>query len=365
MRIIHTADVHLDSKMRANLTPDKAKERKHEILATFLNMVEYAHDQNVFAILISGDLFDTKKISSLVKNAVENVIITNPGIKFFYLKGNHDNTNFFDDAAELPPNLFLFGDSWKGYAIGDSINVWGIELSEENSNEAQKTFAPNPSCTNIVMLHGQEAGSDSKDKAEIININNFKNKGIDYLALGHIHEHKLCNLDSANSFYCYPGCLEARGFDETGEHGFVLLDINDETGIITPSFVPFAKRKSVNVPVDITGLETSMDIIGAIQSELPSCGADLCDLVKITLVGNVSPDAEIDIDFIRRNFEGDYYFLKVKDESRIHVNYEDYALDESLKGEFVRLVKSSDMSEEEKGAIIRYGINAIRGGLEE
>lgn len=365
MRIIHTADIHLDSKMRANLSPDKAKERNHEILKTFLNMVEYASEEGIFAILISGDLFDTRKISSLVKNAVENAIISNPQIKFFYLKGNHDNTNFFSEAEDIPTNLFLFGDEWKGYAIDDKIYIWGIELSEGTSIECQKSFAPNPSMINIVMLHGQEAGSDSSDKAEIININNFKNKGIDYLALGHIHEFKLANLDNTGSYYCYPGCLEARGFDEIGDHGFVLLDINEETGVLVPSFIPFAKRKTLNVYVDISGLNSSVDIISKIQDTLPSAGADSCDLVKFTLCGSISPDCEIDIDFIRRQFEADYYFVKVKDESEIHVNYEEYALDESLKGEFVRLVKASDLSEEEKGAIIRYGINAIRGGLEE
>lgn len=365
MRLIHTADIHLDSKMRANLSSDKAKERKHEILKTFINMVNYASDNDVFAILISGDLFDTRKISSLVKNAVENVIINNPQVKFFYLKGNHDNTNFFSENAEIPGNLFLFGDEWQGYAIGERINVWGIELSEGNSNEIQKSFAPNPSLTNIVMLHGQEAGSDSRDKAEIININNFKNKGIDYLALGHIHEYKLNKLDSDNSYYCYPGCLEARGFDETGEHGFVLLDIDDETGIVTPSFVPFAKRKTINAVIDVTGVGNTMDIIAKIDKELPNIAPDSCDLVKITLSGKITPDTEIDTDFIRRHFEGGYYFLKVKDESEIHVNFEDYALDESLKGEFVRLVNASDMTDEEKGAIIKYGIDAINGGIEE
>ena len=35
MKIIHCADIHLDSKMSANLTKEKARERKTELLTTF------------------------------------------------------------------------------------------------------------------------------------------------------------------------------------------------------------------------------------------------------------------------------------------------------------------------------------------
>ena len=42
VKIIHCADLHLDSRMTTHLTKEKAKERKAEILKTFLNMDEYA-----------------------------------------------------------------------------------------------------------------------------------------------------------------------------------------------------------------------------------------------------------------------------------------------------------------------------------
>ena len=39
MKLIHCADLHLDSKMNANLDKDHAKERKGELLHTFEKMV--------------------------------------------------------------------------------------------------------------------------------------------------------------------------------------------------------------------------------------------------------------------------------------------------------------------------------------
>ena len=50
--------------------------------------------------------------------------------------------------------------------------------------------------------------------------------GADYLALGHIHYNVVEPLDS-RGVYAYSGCLEGRGFDETGEKGFVLIEVEN------------------------------------------------------------------------------------------------------------------------------------------
>ena len=60
MKLIHCADLHFDSKLNANLSQESAKERRAELLDTFVRMVAYAKENAVEAILIAGDLFDTK-----------------------------------------------------------------------------------------------------------------------------------------------------------------------------------------------------------------------------------------------------------------------------------------------------------------
>ena len=83
MKIIHCADLHLDSRMTSNLSPDKAKERKNEILNTFVNMVDYASAHEVDAIIIAGDMFDTSNISALTRNTVERTIRSHKDIEFY------------------------------------------------------------------------------------------------------------------------------------------------------------------------------------------------------------------------------------------------------------------------------------------
>ena len=74
MKIIHCADLHLDSKMETNLSAVQAAERKREILNTFERMVEYADAHGVTAIIIAGDLFDTARVTNLTKTRVLNTI---------------------------------------------------------------------------------------------------------------------------------------------------------------------------------------------------------------------------------------------------------------------------------------------------
>ena len=111
MKIIHCSDLHLDSKMETNLDKEKARERKNEILITFERMIDYSKENDVKIIIIAGDLFDKKTISTKTKNIVKTAVLSNTEIDFLYLKGNNDEAGFIDDDEEIPNNLKIFNNS--------------------------------------------------------------------------------------------------------------------------------------------------------------------------------------------------------------------------------------------------------------
>ena len=364
MKIIHCADLHLDSKISANLDNLKAKERRRELVDTYTRMVDFARENSCSAILIAGDMFDTKTVSAFTKNAVLDTIRNNPGIDFYYLKGNHDHDSLTDELTDIPDNLHLFKDEFTEYPLSASGKtvLYGAELTEEKSGLIQNSFSPDPSKINIVMLHGQTAEYTGNDRAEIVNLKAFKNKGVDYLALGHIHEYKREALDGYGVF-CYPGCLEGRGFDECGEHGFVLLDIDEDAGTVKDTFIPFAKRKLFLIDVDISDLMTSTEVLNSVKTGINESGATGKDLLKIVLKGETDVDSECDTDYILNSVKDDHYHVKIKNESTVRVDYGSFMLDKSLKGEFVRLCSADDsISDAEKGEIIKLGLSVIAGG---
>lgn len=359
MKIIHCGDLHLDSKMTSNLSKEQAKERKMEILRTFTRMVDYASKNGVRAIMIAGDLFDTHNISATARNLVKDTILQNPDIDFFYLKGNHDDDNFLSRLDETPSNLKLFGNKWTKYSYGN-IAITGLELNSNNRLTAYNSLVLDHDVFNVVLLHGQLSEYGNKKDAESISIDNLKNKNIDYLALGHYHEYQDGSLD-ARGAYCYCGCLEGRGFDECGDKGFVVLDIDEHIRHATYEFVPFGYRTLYTVPVDVSGVMTTQEAATKIEQVISEKGYSSRSLVKIVLCGEVDVDCEINCEFLQDMFQNYFYFEKVYDETTLLINYSDYEKDVSLKGEFIRMVLSSDLDEARKTEVIRCGIQALIG----
>ena len=368
MKIIHTADLHLDSSMKTHLEGEKAAKRKDELTLNFTRLCESAADLGVKAIIIAGDLFDTKSVAKKVASIVLTQINKYKDIDFYYLRGNHDRESFISfikGTGDVPANFHMFEDTWTSYVLnpdstGKKIKLYGAEFND-NVSWLMKLFTADFDDINIVTLHGQENEYKGKDKTETVPISELRGRGIDYLALGHVHEYKLKTLDS-RGVYCYPGCLEGRGFDECGDHGFVLLDVDEEKGDIIPQFVDFAYRKLHAPDVDISGLDNSGEIIEKVKRDLLEKRYSERDMIKIRLIGNVDENAEVNENLIASAVMDDYFFVKAKNESRVNVDFRKYALDESLKGFFIRLVEESDeIDEETKGQIVRMGLRALSG----
>lgn len=361
MKIIHCADIHLDSPMKRLESGEKRSERKAELIKAFTEMVKYAKTEDVKAIIIAGDLFDQSRVSAGARNAVLTAIRDNENIDFYYLKGNHDASDILASSEDIPENLHTFTDRWKSIDLGENVVLTAAELTAENVGKISSELNLDLSHFNIVSLHGQDTFAAARDNAQIININEYKNKNIDYLALGHVHSYKCEKLDGRGC-YCYPGCLEARGFDETGEHGFMLLDIDGEKRTFTKTLIKKPIRSCRILPVDISELKNTAEIIKRIKEGLAKAGYPDRDLVKIELTGEVDYECDKNLASIEIEFRDRFYDFKLKDLSGYKVDYDKYKMEESLKGEFIRTVQGAeDLSDEDKAEIIRIGIRTLMG----
>lgn len=351
MKLIHCADLHLDSCMESGFPVEKAAQRRLEIMRTFTRLVEHASFSGVDAVLLCGDLFDTKTVSVRARNCVLDVLLQHPEITFYYLRGNHDQEGFLTELEEQPPNLRTFGRTWTSYEQQDVV-ITGAEITEELPDDLLERLTLEEDRLNIVMLHGMASEYGP------IPLKALKNRKIDYLALGHIHSFRMEKLDD-RGVWCYCGCLEGRGFDECGEKGYVQLEV--QGGRICSGFVPFALRTLHRAEAEISGLLTQEEILRAVKEAVRELPAK--DMAEVTLTGEVSLETEKDTAWLQKWMEHDFFFLKVKDKTRVFVRPEDYRYDVSLKGEFVRLVLDSAMTEEEKEQVLRLGIHALAGEL--
>lgn len=373
INIIHCADLHLDSSMETVLSPGQAAERRQELLANFIRMTQFARQNDVSLILIAGDLFDTDQVSPASASALCRAMQDNPDILFAYLQGNHDRGSFLSLIKEQPSNLLLFDGHWTSWRISPQIRLWGAELSayaghpedREESTAFWDALRPDPACINLVMLHGTAvSSSEALLSREEIPLPLLTDRGIDYLALGHIHRHQSGSLDQRGD-WCYAGCLEGRGFDECGPHGFELISADEEARTLSHRFVPFAGRIFYELPVDLTGCRSSMDALDLIRVRASEEGCRPQDIVHVILEGDLPPETDLFLSLLGRELDGAFYALRISDCTGIRVDYEAYEDDPSFRGTFVRLVREDpSLDPDLKAEIIRCGIQALSGRVD-
>jgi DNA repair exonuclease SbcCD nuclease subunit len=350
MRILHTSDIHLDSPLTSRLPADRVRERRRELLSGFGRMVEEAKEMGALAVIIAGDLFDSERVSRRAMDTALDIIESAPEVVFFYLQGNHEGDALSLSGRAIPLNLKTFGKDWTYYEAG-SLTVVG--RSEIREGMFESLDLPKDS-TNIVVLHGELR--DKSAYPDAIGLGEAAGRNIDYMALGHYHSHSIKAIDD-RGVAVYSGTPEGRGFDETGEKGYMIIDT---TPRLKYSLRPFARRRLHTISIDLGGLVRTAEILERAERALRTVPST--DIVRLELVGRYFPTLWKDLDSLTHAFENRFYYFEIKDCSRMAINPEDYKNDKSLKGEFIRTVTSDQsLDEQTKEKIIACGINALMG----
>ena len=384
VRLIHTADLHLDSAFSSRFSKEEAEERRRNLLIAWNKLLQYGIERKVQAILISGDLFDSPVVSRSTMEIFLSSIRKNPEISFFYLRGNHDTKNTFRFRDDLPKNLFLFSKEGKKYRLKEKLVLLGqefygteslLELPEEPEELVEEELLSPSSAKdavqsiwnlkeedcNILMLHGalREGGSEVQNE-QGISLKQLSRYPIHYLALGHIHKREEGKYGSLN--YIYPGCLQGRGFDEEGEKGFYYVEIEEETKEIKAEFVPLKEGAFRIIPLFLSEEDGTLDAEEKIRESLKKEGAEAKDSVRIILKGEKRAEEERNLRYLEKQLEEEYAYIEIKEETKLKLRKEEFIHEKGLKGEFLRMVSESEsLSEEEKEKLMILGIGLLQG----
>ena len=358
MKLIHISDLHIDSKMETNFTPLVAKARNNEILVTLEKLFSLMETENYHGMIISGDLFDTKKVSSKAFSYIIDLMRAHTSKHFFYVPGNHDNESLMlRECNTIPSNLHIFDTTFSQVEI-DDVCIGGVQLSSSNCTTFSEQIDFDPEKINIMLLHGAITKSISSVSNSSFHLSQVKNKNIDYLALGHIHEYSCGKLDNRGT-YVYSGCLEPRGFDELGPKGFVCVNIDEQAHTINHEFIEFSSRTIHEVQVDISNTNSSREILNKIYSLCSDMPSD--DIIKVVLTGTYNTNLIKTPSLIQEELNGKFYYVKIVDKSKLEIDIKEYENDISLKGCFIRKVLASKLSEKDKAEVIETGLKALGG----
>jgi DNA repair exonuclease SbcCD nuclease subunit len=380
--IVHAADFHLGSPY-SSLPDDKAQLRRREQQVAFSRMIDYCADHQIRILLLAGDIIDQVRFSGEGLRFLKDCFASIPDTRILIAPGNHDP--YTDDSPyvceRFPSNVHVFGKGMSSVYFPElHTAVWGagFTASRSTSSLCPKDFTVAsggyPSDTiQIILMHGEVSDTGTERK----NYNPIRRSWIsacdaDYLALGHVHD-RTDPQREGRTFFSYPGCPEARGYDEPGPRGFYAGSIT--TGGIELSFVPIQVRTYHTPGVDVTGCETCGQVEARILSFLRDTygGSYTEDAYLISLTGSIRPEFSLNMSLLLSRLKPLVFDLKLRDETGLEIDLENLRRENSLKGRFCEHL----MSDIEKNRIsgdpdrvgvltlaLKLGLRAFEGGIE-
>ena len=277
MRILHIADVHLDTAFagRSDDTRNRLRQASRDALA---RCVETAIAEQVDAVLIAGDLFDRNHLSFETERFLLARLgaLADAGIRVVYATGNHDPGNAVRAGGlDWPGNVtVIYGEEavtvtvtgHDGNPAGYVVGV-GHATARVTADLSQHLHpVPDTPLPQVALLHTlvtSVAGKGAHHAYAPSNLEHLRGAGFHYWALGHVHQRQEISADPP-VHYC--GNPQGRDPRETGPKGGLLVDLSDPAHPVV-EFREFSRVRWDHLVVgDIAGATTLDDLVNEVAT---------------------------------------------------------------------------------------------------
>ncbi len=272
MRIVHAADLHIDSPLRglppydgAPLTavreaPRRACER----------LVAFCIESRASLLLLAGDLYDGdwRDFSTGLFFTNEMSRLREAGVRVAIVLGNHDAESVITRRLDPPANVKSFSPKRAETIVYEDLGVavHGRSFPVKAVTEDLSRDYPEPiaGVLNIGLLHTCAEGRPGHDAYAPCKVDALRARGYDYWALGHVHQREVLSRDP---WIVFPGNLQGRHVRETGAKGATLIEV--ENGRIdSVEHVALDVVRWAECAVTMNESSTVADVIDAARAEL-------------------------------------------------------------------------------------------------
>lgn len=359
LTFLHAADLHLDSPFHA-LPPDRAAERRQEQRQILTRLADTVRETGAQVVFLCGDLFDDQRARPETLQMLYQTL-EEMEAQVFLSPGNHDP--FGDDSpyakVAWPAHVHIFktpepervalpalGVAVYGSAFTGPYRMDGPLAGFHAQEEDLAAFG---------CFHGDRSSAHSRYGP--VTHEEIAASGLTYLALG--HSHTASGLRRAGrTYYAWPGCTEGRGFDERGEKGVYVGQL--EGGQVTLDFVALAHRRYLTPSIDITGRDPLQAVASLISTSRPE------DILRISLTGTRDPDNEPDLAALTALASSFFYSADLQDETTLSQSLWARMEEDTLTGLFLRNMarRIREAAPEEAPLLeraVRFGLAALEG----
>ena len=292
---IHVSDLHLDSPFKGVTAqlPSVADALRSATFKAYDNLINLCIKHSVKFLVIAGDVYDgaDRSIRAQLKFLDGLTELANHGISAYIAHGNHDPFDGWSSSIEWPVNAHIFSPNEVSYHTVEFGEVpiaivSGISYKQRNEtrNLAEKFDSIRPDLFQIGVLHCNCGKNPSYDDYSPCLLEDLTRAGLDYWALGHVHERKvLCS----KPFVVYSGNTQGRSILETGARGCYLVRVNDKSSVelqfcALNAITWMTKSISINTIETVDGLDRVISrTIEECRAEAGGCGV----VCRIELTG--------------------------------------------------------------------------------
>ncbi len=291
MRVLHAADIHLDSPLHGlSAYPDApAQQLRNASREALSQLVVRAIDEAVDFVVIAGDLYDGnwRDYNTGLFFSQQMGRLRRHGIPVFLVYGNHDAENDMTLRLTLPDNVVAFNARKPETRRLDHLKValHGQSFREKSvvSNLAVGYPQAVAGYYNIGVLHTALEGYAAHASYAPCARSELHARGYDYWALGHVHEFQQWDEQSTIVF---PGNLQGRNVRECGRRGAVLVTVQDGQTQVERLFIDVLRWESLDI--DVTGCAALGDAarrVGRALEDVLAGDAQVPRAVRVTLTG--------------------------------------------------------------------------------
>ncbi|HHH31065.1 MAG TPA: DNA repair exonuclease [Polyangiaceae bacterium] len=274
MKLVHAADLHVDSPMRGLERYENApvEQMRGATRRALENLVTLCIDEEVALLLLAGDLYDGdwKDYATGLYFAGQMSRLRHAGVEVAIVWGNHDAESQISRHLQLPDNVTVLPSSEPGSVSYDELGVVVHGQSYAHPAETNDLASGYPEAVvgklNVGLLHTAATGRAGHLPYAPCDVGTLTSKGYDYWALGHVHAREVL---SESPWIVFPGNLQGRHCKENGPKGAMVIDV-DDGAIRRGSFRVVDAVRWCLATVDVEEAETPFDVVDLVRQRLES-----------------------------------------------------------------------------------------------
>ena len=308
IRFIHAADLHLDaafSGLSRDIPADFAERLRTATFTAFRRLLDLCERESPDFLLLAGDVYNQEDASVSAQLALRDGFrrLESLSIPVFLVHGNHDPLASRLRSVRWPGNVTVFGELpdavpvfRKGEGTPLAIIHGASHASGRETRNLAALFRRTEACgLHVGLLHATPGDADGVARYAPFSQGDLKASGMDYWALGHIHDRReVCREPLA----AYPGCTQGLHINEPGEKGCLLVTAEarpDGGYAVRTSFRPLGPAVWKTLEMDLGGVASLDELENRLRTGLDRAAAEVwsgCEmlLVRLRLQGRTELD---------------------------------------------------------------------------